>query len=145
MAYEGQLTPDLLGDIINDIQHQGDTTQAMYAVAPHLVALSQQYSGDIGRDACILAGLIAASSQCSSAEVCPANIRPEFDQCLALGYQTILRHLDAPTDFDNFKYLVAALAGFSAHGRFGRILADFELFEGEFHHSSLDEPFPDPS
>ena len=44
---------------------------------------------------------------------------------------------------DDFKYLVAALAGFMGYGRFGMLIEGFDLFEGRFHHNSLDEPFPD--
>jgi len=44
VAYNGNLTNDLLGDVINEIQHQGDTSTSMYAVAPHLLELATKYN-----------------------------------------------------------------------------------------------------
>jgi hypothetical protein len=143
-SYTGGLTSDLLGNIINDIQHQGDTSQAMYAVAPHLLALAPLYPGALGRDLAIHAGLIVSSSQAASAISCPSEIVTEFEDCLEHGRHTILRYLADATEFEDFKYLVAALAGFSSHGRFGQILEGFDLFEGQFHHTSLDDPLPEP-
>ncbi|HZR35323.1 MAG TPA: hypothetical protein VFA75_08090 [Nevskia sp.] len=40
-AYDaGGLSGDRLGDLINEVQHQGDTSTAMYAVAGHLIELA---------------------------------------------------------------------------------------------------------
>lgn len=143
IGYAGDLTSDVLGELINDIQHQGDTSQAMYAVAPHLLALAPIYPGALGRDLAIHAGLIAASAQTSSAISCPPAILADFEACLAQGRDTILRHLADSTEFGDFKYLIAALAGFSSHGRFGLLLEGFDFFEGQFHHASLDDPIPE--
>src|SRR5689334_4305576 len=49
-AYQEGMTSELLGDIINDIQHQGDTSQSMYAVAPHLIALASDSDDAVARD-----------------------------------------------------------------------------------------------
>ena len=42
-AYEqGGLSRERLGDLINEAQHQGDTSTAMYAVATHLIELARR-------------------------------------------------------------------------------------------------------
>ena len=46
-------------------------------------------------------------------------------------------------EFDDFKYLIAALAGFSGHGRFGRLIEGFDLYQDQFHHALLDTPIDD--
>lgn len=144
-AYSGDLTSDLFGDMINEIQHQGDTSSAMYAVAPHLVALSQVYSGDRGRHLIVHAGLIHASSQSPSAIACPTELISEFQSSALLGRGIILQYLPDASEFDDFKFLIAALAGFMSYGRFGRLIEGIEFFEDQFHHDCLDGPFPDQS
>ena len=79
-AYLSGMNDELLGDIINDVQHQGDTSEAMYAVAPHLLALSQKSSGKMALLMLIHAGLISASSQSQIAVVQPIlqlNFKPQ--------------------------------------------------------------------
>jgi hypothetical protein len=41
-AQRAGLSEDQLGDLINEVQHQGGTSTAMYAVAPHLIALARR-------------------------------------------------------------------------------------------------------
>lgn len=142
-AYLSGMTSDLLGDIVNEIQHQGDTSPAMYAVAPHLVALASNGENPMSRDLIVQAGLIHASAQTPAAESCPPELLEQFQLSAVAGRQSALRLLSELQDFDNFKYLVAALSGFMGHGRFGLILEKFELFEGQFHHVSLDDPIPE--
>lgn len=44
-AYEqGGLSGARLGDLINEVQHQGDTSTAMYAVVAHLIELARRAS-----------------------------------------------------------------------------------------------------
>jgi len=50
--------------------------------------------------------------------------------------------LPLATDFDAYKWAVAGLAGFIGHHSFGRFLDGLELYEGQFHHALLDQPFP---
>ncbi len=38
---EGGLSSERLGDLINEVQHQGDTSTAMYTVATHLIDLAR--------------------------------------------------------------------------------------------------------
>jgi hypothetical protein len=144
-AYAGGMNSELLGNIINEVQHQGDTSQAMYAVAPHLLALAATSGDCMARDMVIHAGLIHASAQSPSAVPCPPGLENEFQTSAAVGLEKAISFLPVASEFDEFKYLVAAIAGFKGHGRFGRLIEGFDLFEGQFHHSSLDAPFPEES
>ncbi len=139
-AYRSGMTDELLGEIINDVQHQGDTSEAMYATASHLLALSQNGSGDLAYQMIIQAGLICAASQSKIAIPCPPDLESEFQTTKELGRKMALLLLAHDHEFDNFKYLLAALAGFSGHGRFGRIIEGFDLYENQFHHALLDDP-----
>jgi hypothetical protein len=142
-AYLSSMNDELLGDIINDVQHQGDTSEAMYAVAPHLLALSQKSSGKMALLMLIHAGLISASSQSQIAVPCPADLATEFQATYNLGRSMVLAQLAHNHEFDDFKYLIAALAGFSGHGRFGRLIEGFDLYQDQFHHALLDTPIDD--
>jgi hypothetical protein len=142
-AYRSGMSNELLGEIINDIQHQGDTSEAMYATAPHLLVLSQNCDGDLALELVIDAGLICAASQSSTAVACPPDLESEFVAAKRLGRQMVLSQLAHDHGFDNFKGLLAALAGFSDHGRFGRIIEGFELYEDQFHHALLDNRLDD--
>lgn len=142
-AYRSGMTDNLLGNIINDVQHQGDTSEAMYAAASHLLALSQECDGKLALQLIIQAGLICASSQSETAVPCPSDLELEFATTKELGRRMALAQLANDHDFDNFKYLLAALSGFSGHGRLGRIIEGFDFYENQFHHSLLDHPFDD--
>jgi len=137
------MTAELLGDIINDVQHQGDTSEAMYATAPHLLALSQTCDGELALQMIVHAGLICASSQSESAIPCPADLELGFTAAKESGLKMALSQLAHHQNFEDFKCLLAALAGFSGHGRFGRIIEGFELYENLFYHVLLDEPLTD--
>jgi len=143
VAYRTGMNEDLLGDIINDVQHQGDTSETMYAVAPHLLALAQNCVGAIRLQMIVHAGLICASAQSETAVPCPSDLKSEFDGVKGLGRKLVLEQLASDHGFDNFKYLLAALAGFSGHGRFGRIIEGFDFYENQFHHALLDDPLDD--
>lgn len=142
-AYRSGMTDELLGDIINDVQHQGDTSEAMYPTACHLLALAQSCDGDIALQMIIQAGLTCASAQSQTAVQCPPDLESEFTEMKILGRRMALSELARDHDFNNFKYLLAALAGFSGHGRFGRIIEGFDLFENQFHHALVDDPLDD--
>ncbi len=142
-AYRYGMNNELLDEIINDVQHQGDTSEAMYPTASHLLALSQTGNEALSLQMIIHAGLICASAQSSTAVPCPPDLEPEFANTKALGRKMVLSRLASDHDFDNFKYLLAALAGFSGHGRFGRIIEGFDLFGNQFHHALVDDPLDD--
>jgi hypothetical protein len=143
LAYDQGMTDDRLGDIINEIQHQGDTSEAMYAVAPHLLALAEATHPKAAHQFVIHAGLIHCASQTKSAVQCPDDLRAEFDSSAEVGREMLMRMLPAAEDLDDFKYKVAALAGFMEHGRFGLVIEAVEFFDDQFYHSAFEEPIPD--
>ena len=142
-AYAEGVAGDILGNIINEIQHQGDTSEAMYAVAPHLLMLAESAEPSIARQLDIHAGLIHCASQTSNAVQCPDDLKAEFIQSATLGRRRVTEWLQVAEGLDDFKYGVAALAGFVGHGRFGRVLEGIEFFKGQFYYSGLDDPIPE--
>jgi hypothetical protein len=141
-AYREGVTSDRLGDIINEVQHQGDTSSAMYAVAPHLIELSRTAAPEMSLHLLTHAGLICAESQAPRSVSCPKFLANEFQAIAPDAADRLARLLPTIQDFDGFKYAVAALAGFVGHHAFGRLISGLDYFEGEFHHPNLDEPFP---
>ena len=142
-AYRSGMTDELLGEIVNEVEHQGDTSEAMYPTASHLLALAKQSNNDLARQLIIQAGLTCAAAQSPVAVPCPPDLESDFASTKELGRKMALSQLASDHDFDNFKNLLAALAGFSGHGRFGRIIEGFDLYENQFHHALLDDPFDD--
>lgn len=141
-AYAEGMTDERLGDIINEVQHQGDTSEAMYAVAPHLLALAAAAAPKMARELAIHAGLIHCSSQTLNAIKCPEDLRTDFDRSAEIGRQRLIAILPSAQSFD-LKYDFAALAGFMGHGRFGLVVEGIEFFEDQFYQSAFEEPIPD--
>ena len=115
-AYEqGGLSSGRLGDLINEIQHQGDTSDAMYAVAPHLIELARGAPPKEALDLLTSAGIIYASSTGPSAIPCPEFLHEDFIHSALEGAKMLSPLLRLAADFDSYKYAVAALAGFIGH------------------------------
>jgi hypothetical protein len=74
----GGLSSERLGDLINEVQHQGDTSTAMYAVATHLIELARRASPEDALTLLTHAGVIYANSDSSGAVPCPAFLREDF-------------------------------------------------------------------
>jgi hypothetical protein len=131
-----------LGDIINEVQHQGGTSTAMYAVATHFIELA---GAATPKDALTLlthAGLIYSSSAGAGAVQCPEFLREEFVASAPLGAKMLAPLLPLATDFDSYKYAVAGLAGFIGLHRFADFLDGLDYYEGEFYHLWIDGVFP---
>ncbi len=139
---EGGLSDERLGDLINEVQHQGDTTTAMYAVAGHLIELSRSASPERALALLTHAGVIYANSNRPDAVPCPEFLREEFNRSASEGAMLLAPLLPLATDFDAYKWAVAGLGGFLGHHLFARFLDGLELYDGQFHHDLLDEPFP---
>src|SRR4051812_28192748 len=89
-AYEqGGLSRERLGDLINEVQHQGDTSTAMYAVATHLIELSRRGSPEHALPLLTHAGLIYSNSDRPGAAPCPAFLRDDFSGATAEGAKMI--------------------------------------------------------
>ena len=139
---EGGLSQERLGDLINEVQHQGDTSTAMYAVATHLIWLARLATPEAALTLLTHAGLIYASSDRPRAVPCPAFLQEEFAISASDGAEKLAHLLPLAVDFDALKWAVAGLAGFMGHRSFARFLDGLDLYEGQFYHRLLDHPFP---
>src|SRR5262245_35342217 len=72
---EREVSRELLGDIINEVQHQGGTSTAMYAVATHLIELARRASPENALNLLTNAGMIYASSGRTDSVACPEFLR----------------------------------------------------------------------
>ncbi|MDO9484187.1 MAG: hypothetical protein Q8Q84_12530 [Hydrogenophaga sp.] len=141
-AYAHGMQEEMLGDLINEIQHQGDTSEAMYAVAPHLLALAETAESGMARQLDIHAGLIHCASQVNGAVQCPEDLKVEFMLSASIGKHRIAGWIQTAEALDDFKYAVAALAGFLGHGRFGFVIEGVEFYNDQFYHAGVDDPIP---
>ena len=142
-AYEqGGLSSEQLGDLINEVQHQGDTSTAMYAVATHLIELARRASPEDALTLLTHAGVIYANSDSPGAVPCPAFLREDFIASASDGAKMLSPLLPLATDFDAYKWAVAGLAGFIGHRSFARFLDGLDYYEGKFYHQLIDGPFP---
>src|SRR5215510_8542070 len=141
-AYEDGLSGERLGDLINEVQHQGDTSTAMYAVATHLIELARRASPKDALTLLTHAGVIYANSEGPRAVPCPAFLGEDFIASASDGAKMLSPLLPLATDFDSYKWAVAGLAGFIGHRRFARFLDGLDFYEGKFQHQLIGGPFP---
>jgi hypothetical protein len=141
-AQEQGLSEDRLGELINEVTHQGGTSTAMYAVAPHLVALARRAKPEHALPILTNAGILYATAEGSCVVPCPEFLFHEFVATGRAGAELLAPLIPKTTDFDGFKWAMAAMAGFMGHSQFARFLDGLDLYQGDFHHVLLDEPFP---
>jgi len=139
---EGGLSSERLGDLINEVQHQGGTSTGMYAVATHLIELARRVSPKDALTLLTHAGIIHANAGEQGAVPCPAFLREEFIASAHDGAKMLSPLLPLATDFDSYKWAVAGLAGFMGHSNFARFLDGLDYYEGKFHHILIGGPFP---
>ena len=139
---EAGLSDKRLGDLINEVQHQGGTSTAMYAVAPHLIHFARRATPNAALTLLTHAGLIYADSDRPGAIACPPFLQEEFTALAHEGAVMLANLLPRAADFDTFKWAVAGLAGFMGHRSFGRFLDGLDYYEGQFHHVLIGGPFP---
>src|SRR5437899_6778496 len=109
-AYDdGGLSSERLGDLINEVQHQGGTSTAMYALATHLIALARRASPKDALTLLTHAGVIYANSDRPGAVSCPAFLQKEFIASASEGAKMLSPLLPLATDFDAYKWAVAGL------------------------------------
>lgn len=138
----GKLSNERLGDLINEVQHQGDSSTAMYAVATHLIELARQAAPDCALNLLTHAGIIYANSDSPGSVKCPTFLQEEFNKSASFGAEMLAPLLLLANDIDSFKWAVAGLAGFLGQHQFGRFLSGLDYYEGRFYHALLPEPFP---
>jgi hypothetical protein len=141
-AQEQGLSEDRLGELINEVTHQGGTSTAMYAVAPHLVALARRAKPELALPILTHAGTLYAAAEGSCVVPCPEFLFHEFAATAQAGAELLAPLIAKSADFEAFKWAVAAMAGFMGHSKFARFLEGLDLYQGDFHHVLLDEPFP---
>lgn len=141
-AQQNGLSDDQLGELINEVQHQGGTSTAMYAVAPHLIALARRATPEAALALLTYAGFIYANSEGRCVVPCPEFLQHEFAASASIGAEMLAPLVPLAGDFESFKCAVAALAGFAGYLSFARFLDGLDLYQGQFHHALLDEPFP---
>jgi hypothetical protein len=139
---DGGLSSERLGDLVNEVQHQGDTSTAMYAVAVHLIELARRATPEDALTLLTHAGVIYADSDRPGAVSCPAFLQEEFTASASEGAKMLAPLLPRATDFDAYKWAVAGLAGFIGQHSFARFLDGLDLYEGKFHHMLIGGPFP---
>jgi hypothetical protein len=139
---DGGLSDERLGDLINEVQHQGETSTAMYAVAVHLIELARRATPEDALTLLTHAGIIYANSDRPGAVTCPAFLQEDFTASAPVGAKMLAPLLPVATDFDAYKWAVAGLAGFIGQHSFARFLDGLDLYEGQFHHALIDGPFP---
>ncbi len=139
---EGGMSRERLGDLINEVQHQGDTSTAMYAVATHLIELARRVSPENSLTLLTHAGVIYANASGPGAIPCPPFLREEFTAAASEGAKMLAPLLPLAADFDAYKWAVAGLAGFIGQHDFARFLDGLDYYEGKFHHLWIDGPFP---
>lgn len=139
---EGGLSEERLGNLINEVQHQGGTSTAMYAVATHLISIARRMNSEASLALLTASGMIYADSDRPGAVPCPAFLQEEFTSYASDGVQMLAQLLPLAVDFDTFKWAVAGLAGFMGHHSFARFLDGLDLYEGNFHHVLIEGPFP---
>ena|ERR1051326_188301 len=142
-AYErGGLSGERLGDLINEVQHQGGTSTAMYAVAIHLIALARRATPEQALTLLTHAGLIYANAAGHGAVPCPVFLREEFRASASEAAKMLAPLLPLATDFDAYKWAVSGLAGFIGQNEFARFLEGLDFYECRFHHMLIGGPFP---
>jgi hypothetical protein len=139
---EGGLSQERLGDLINEVQHQGGTSTAMYAVATYLVDLARRAKPENAIYLLIQSGLIYSASTQPKAVPCPAFLKEEFTNSASDGAKMLAPLLTSCKDFDSFKWAVEALAGFIGLHEFARFLDGLDFYEGRIYHDLIDGPFP---
>lgn len=139
---QGGLSEERLGDLINEVQHQGDSSTAMYAVATHMIELARSASPKEALKLLTFSGVIYADSERPDAVPCPEFLREDFVTSASEGARLLSPLLPLATDFDTYKWAVAGLAGFIGHRSFARFLDGLDYYEGRFHHRLIGGPFP---
>ena len=143
-AASGGFSRKLLDDIVNDANHQGDTSTSMYAVAIVLIDLAARQS-EVMRSACLIAaGMLYADSGKPGAVPCPQSLLDKFEASSAAGRRLLLDTGNDRGGFIPHLYFLAALSGFSGYKKFGRLLEGFDESNGEYCHTWIDGVLPDP-
>ena len=92
----GGLSSERLGNLINEVQHQGGTSTAMYAVATHLIELARRATPEAALTLLTHTGIIYANSDRPGAVSCPAFLQAEFAAWLRMEQKCSYRFFHWP-------------------------------------------------
>lgn len=139
------ITHQLLNDIVNDTNHQGDTSTAMYAVAISLIELAADMPPSEERGSCLIsAGMLHAASTKPGAVACPGSLAELFRESAAKGRELLLSSYIPNLGFTSHLYYLAALSAFVGFCDFGRLLEGFDVEDGGYWHMWIDGILREP-
>lgn len=139
-AYAQGLQDDLLGEIMNQVCHQGDSSTAMYAAPAHLLELAWETKEPLRTEVIICAGMIYGNACLPDAPACPDFLRDDFEVTREPLLEAMRGSLTGELSFSDLQYRFAAIAGLLRHGRFGRVIEGIDFHEDRFYHTGADEP-----
>jgi len=137
------MTDDDLGDILNEVHHQGDITDALYAVAPHFVEIALLHPGKIADEMIIHLGLIHAETSPLEEVDCPDFLRSDYIESRDRGLALLLKKLPEARGFVDVKYRLNAIAGFMGEWRLANVLYGLDLFKDQLWLTGMDDPLED--
>ena len=136
----GSVTDDRIGDLVNEVAHQGDASLALYAVVPHFIEFAKNAKRETAVTLLTHAGLLCADADRAMLRPCPDFVLAEYREAAEEGARLLAPLLAEIDEFNSMKYAVAAVAGFKGNWEFARVLETLELFEGKFHHPWFERP-----
>ena len=136
----GSLSDERLGDLINEVAHQGDASLALYALVPHFVEFAEKAEPKQAITLLTHAGLLCADADRAKTHPCPEFLLFEYRHAASEGAKLLAPLLPETEGFVGFKYAVAAMSGFLGQWEFTRFLETLELYEDQFHHPWFERP-----
>ena len=136
----GSLSDERLGDLVNEVAHQGDASLALYAVVPYFVEFAKGADTENALALLTHAGLLCADASRAKTRPCPEFLVLEYRRAATEGTRLLAPLIPKAEGFDDFKYAVAAMAGFLGNWEFARFLDTLELYENQFHHPWFERP-----
>ncbi len=134
----GGMSEERLGELVNEVQRQGGTSTAMYAVAGHLLELARAAEPKAALGLLTQAGCIHAAARGLRAIPCPSFLEAEFLASVRTGAKQLTALLPDLNELADFHYAVTGLAGLVGHHAFGRFLMGVNFYQGKFFHSSVE-------
>jgi hypothetical protein len=127
-AYESPLTSEELGDLVNEVNHQGDPSTAALATATHPVELSASAPDELARDYLIHAGLMLATGALPGAPPHPNFLADEIAQCRESGARRLSAFFPLAQARDDYVYVAAGMAGFLGHHDLALVLSNMDCY-----------------
>lgn len=136
----GSLCGELLGDLVNEVAHQGDASLALYAVVPYFIEFARNAETEEAITLLTHAGLLCADADRAMIRPCPEFVLAEYREAAREGAQLLAALLPEADGFDTLKFAIAALVGFIGHWELTRFFETLELYENKFHHPWFEKP-----